>query len=291
MQISTTLETRKLEDALHNLARAARVAPGVVMKEEAKQIVQAVMKLTPPATYAQGRAAVNRDLGKVFTTLPAIQKRIKGISFDGRAGFQAALTRASKANDESAVRELLTQQINGQVSVQVRAHERNGVAIPGYTQTRRTTGPMLPELTGGTQIGGSLNPNLHTSRRDARGKVKGTHVSQVLTKSKDLNDYRKTVLSRVGWAMAGWVTLARQVGAKIPAWASKTRLESVSGTATANFGERAFVRATNLDVKIPGYQRLVDTVIATRLRVTGRKIEALVAGRAVNLGFTRVGAR
>lgn len=291
MQIAVSLESRRLEEALDQLAREARFAPGIVMKEETKQIVQAVMKLTPPSTYAQGRAAVNRDLGKVFTTLPAIRKRVGEIAFEGKEAFQAALTRASKANDDNAVRKLLTQQIQGQITVQIGSHERNGVAIPGYTQTRRVSGPMMPDLTGGTQIGGSLNPSLHTSRRNAQGRVRGNQLSQVLTKSKELNDYRKNVLSRVGWGMAGWATLARQVGAKVPQWVAKTRLESVSGVSTTNFGRDAFVRATNLDVKIPGYQRLVDTVIATRIRVTARKIDALVAGRAVNLGFTRVAAR
>lgn len=291
MQISVTFDTRKLEDALHNLAREARMAPGIIIKEEAKQIVQALLKLTPPATYPQGRAAVNRDLGKVFTTITAIKKRIKTNSFEGKEGYQAALTRAVRANDENAVRQLLTQNVSGQVSTQVRAYSRNGVSVSAYTQTRLASGPMMPELMGGTQIGGSLNPNLHTARRDARGKVKGRQLSQVLMKSKELNDYRKQVLSRVGWAMAGWTTLARQVGAKVPAWVAKTRLESISGTASTNFGERAFVRAINMDVKIPGYQRTVDAVIANRLRVTGKKIARLIAGKAVNLGFTRVAAR
>jgi len=291
MRISATLDVQKLEESLDQLAREARVAPGIVIKEETKQILQAVLKLTPPSTYAQGRAAVNRDLGKVFTTLPAIRKRIGDISFEGKEAFQAALTRASKANDESAVRKLLTQQVNGQITVQVGSHQRNGVSIPGYTQTRRVSGPMMPELTGGTQIGGSLNPSLHTSRRDAKGRVQGNQLSQVVTKSKGLSDYRKDVLSRTGWAMAGWAILARQVGAKIPNWVAKTRLESVSGVSTTNFGRDAFVRATNLDVKIPGYQRVVDIIVATRIRVTARKIQALVAGRAVNLGFTRVAAR
>jgi len=90
--------------------------------------------------------------------------------------------------------------------------------------------------------------------------------------------------------MAGWLLLARQVSAKVPQWVNKTRLETVSGTATTNFAAKPFVRAVNLDVKIPGYQRVINTVIATRIRVAGKKIEALIKGRAVNLGFMRVSA-
>jgi hypothetical protein len=289
--LTMTMDTRALEGKLHELAKAARVSPGLVMKEEAKFIVQGVMRLTPPATYAQGRKAVARDLGRVFTSLPAIMKRIDAMSFAGKEQFQAAMTRASRANDENAVRELLTRPIQGAESVTVRPYTRNGVAVAGYTHQRPFSGPMLPQITGGTQIGGTLNPNLHTARRNARGRVTGRHLSQVVTKAKELNDYRKQVQSRVGWAMAGWLALATATGAKVPAWVSKTRLESVSGRASVNFGERPFVRATNLDVKIPGYQRVVDTVVATRIRITERKIVALLRGRAVNLGFTRVAAR
>jgi hypothetical protein len=287
MQVSMTVDTRRLQDALHNLARAARVEPGKVMKEEAKQITQAIMKLTPPATYAQGRRAVSRDLGRVFTSLPAIKRKIRDMSFTGKEQFTAALTRATRENDETGIRELLTRPVSGVEAVNVRPHDRNGVAVSGYTQNRTFSGPSIPEITGGTQIGGALNPNLHTARRNHRGRVTGRHLSQIVTKSKELRDYQKQIQSRVGWAMAGWMPLARLTGARVPGWVSKTRLESVSGTAQTNFGEKPFVRATNLDIKIPGYQRVVDAVIANRVRVAATKLNRVLRGVSTNLGFTR----
>jgi hypothetical protein len=239
-----------------------------------------------------GRKAILRDLAKVYTSMPVLRKKIRSMAFEGKKQFLAALSRASRDNDEEAVRELLTRPIQGTESVQVRPHTRNGVDVSGYSQQRRFNGPSIPEITGGTQIGGPLNPNLHTARRNARGRITGRHLSQVVTKAKELNDYRKQVQSRVGWAMAGWMALATATGAKVPAWVRKTRLGSVSGRASVNFGPKPYIRATNFDVKIPNYQsEVVDKAVATRIRVTERKIAALLRGRAVNLGFTRIAAR
>jgi hypothetical protein len=293
MRIDVSIENRVLQDKLALLARRARVTQGQVLREEARIITQNLMRVTPPATYAQGRKAVTRDLGKVYTSVGAVMKRMNSVSFTGKEQWQVALVKASKRNDENAIRELLTRPISGVETVTVRPHQRGGQQVSGYTAQRPFNGPSLPEISGGTQIGGSLNPQLHRSRRDRRGHVRGKILSQVVTKNKTLNDYRKEVLSRVGWHMAGWVPLARLTGAKVPAWVAKTRLAAASGTATANFtgGARAFVLATNFDVKIPNYQSVVNSVVAARIRVTAQKIERLMRGHAVNLGFTRIAAR
>jgi hypothetical protein len=42
-------------------------------------------------------------------------------------------------------------------------------------------------------------------------------------------------------------------------------------------------------VKIPNYQRMIDAAINSRMRTTMKKIAAVKANKAVNLGFTRVG--
>jgi hypothetical protein len=293
MQINVWVDSRVLQDRLFLLAKEARVSQAAVIKEEARIIVQNVMRVTPPATYAQGRKAVARDLGKVFTSVGAIRKKVKTLSFPGKEQWQAALTRASRDNDENAVRELLTRPVSGTEQVTVRPYTRNGVAVAGYTQQRPFNTPALANISGGTQIGGSLNPQLHTARRDGRGHVRGKTLSQVLTKNNELNAYRKQIQGRVGWHMAGWAPLAQLVGAPVKAWVAKTRLAAVSGTATANFSPngRAFVLATNYDVKIPGYQKIVNHVMAARIRVAATKLDRLIKGKAVNLGFTRIAAR
>jgi hypothetical protein len=294
MQIQATFNSRDLQDRLFLLAKEARVSQSAVLKEEARFIVQEVMKKTPPSTYAQGRKAVSRDIGKVYTSVGAVLKNAKNMSFEGKEQWRAALTRASRLNDENAMRELLTRPVKGVETVKVRPYTRNGVSVAGYTQARPFSGPALSMIGGSTQIGGALNPNLHTSRRNAYGQISGGKMlSQVVTNNKELNDYRKKIQERVGWHMAGWIPLAKLVGAKVDKWVEKTRLGAVSGTASANFtrGGRAFVLGTNFDVKIPGYQRIIDSVMAHRIKIAQRKLDRLIKGKAVNLGFTRIAAR
>jgi hypothetical protein len=291
MKMEVTFDTRALDDKLFELARLAKVDAGLVLKEEGRFIAQNVMRLTPPATYAEGRKAVAGDVGKVFTSLPIIMAKVKRMAFDGKEQYQAALTRAVKMGDEATVQNLLTRPVKGTISTTVRPYTRNGVAVAGYTHNRTFSGPMMPEITGATRVGGGLNASFHTRRRNSRGRVSGSQISQIVSE-KELRDYQKKVQSRVGWHMAGWAALARATGAKMKSWVSRTRLESVSGTASVVVtGNRQHIRATNFDVKIPGYQRMVDAVIAARIRVAGKKVEALLRGRAVNLGFTRIGAR
>lgn len=293
MQISARFDSRDLQDKLFLLARRARVSQATVLKEEARIIVENVMRVTPPSTYAQGRKAVARDLAKVFTSVGAVLKKSQNMAFEGKEQWRAALTRASKANDEDAMRELLTRPVSGVETVTVRPYTRNGVAVAGYQAQRPFSGPALPNIGGSTQVGGSLNPSLHTARRNKRGHVRGANISQVVTKNTELNRYRKEIQERVGWHMAGWVPMARLVGAKVRNWVKNSRMAATSGSAQANFSARGkvFLLATNFDVKIPNYQRVIDAVMSARMRVAVTKLDRLNRGLATNLGFTRIAAK
>lgn len=292
MQVSLSVDTRKLEDALHNLARAARVEPGKVMKQEAKMIVEELMDKTFPATLASGRRAVSGDIGKVFASLPGIKKRVKQMAFPNKKSYMAALTRASKSNDENALRQLLTQSVTQTAPARVRSHYRGDTLVREHTRRASLQVPMVPGMDGSTIIGGRLNPNLHRVRQNDHGRVQRDYLSQVVMDSAPLNAYRKQVLSRVGWHKAGWEALAKQVGARVKAWVKNSRLAAVSGTAQTNFvGPNPKISATNYDVKIPGYQGIVNWVVNSRVRATTIKINRVLAGRATNLGFTRIAKR
>jgi hypothetical protein len=306
--LTMTMDTRALEGKLHELAKAARVSPGLVMKEEAKFIVQSVMRVTPPSAgrkkvargsgmpkiqaQMQGRNAVSKDMAKVFRSLPGVYSHISDkMSFAGKEQYMATLTRAMSKGDMEAVRKLLTGPIQSSEQVTVSPYTRNGQTVSGYTQSRTSSRPALPFLTSSTQIGGPLNPNLHTARRNAYGRVTGNVISQVVGKTKELNAYRKQLFERVGWTMAGWASLGERAGAKIPAFLYKGGKTLTSGTSSVHFGEKPFIRATNFAVKIPGYQKDVDDAVGHRVKITEQKIQRLLRGRAVNLGFTRVAAR
>jgi hypothetical protein len=71
MRVSVTVDTQSLSDSLHRLASVAREAPGIIIKEETKALVKNIWQLTPPKTYAQGRAAVQGDMSKLLSPLNA----------------------------------------------------------------------------------------------------------------------------------------------------------------------------------------------------------------------------
>ena len=288
--ISFTVDTRELEMKLHELAKYARVAPGEVMRYEVKKLSEILIKLTPPSNYPQGSKAVTEDLSRVYATVPTLIKQgAKTGRIEDIKGFKTALTKAYRKGDDAEVERLLTGPI-GVHEVQVKPHTRNGKQIGGYT-AKRSGRPVFPTIApGATKIGGELNPNLHTSRRNSRGRVNGSTISQIVS-PKDLNAYRRKLQAKVGWHASGWASMAIQSGFPVPKWIMKQNLASASGMASLNFGTNPYVRAVNRNVKIPGYQRIVDFAVNSRIKSTVKKLDAVLKGRATNLGFTRIEKR
>lgn len=283
-----TVDSKSIDLALRELADEAKVAPGVVFKNEAKQLAKALIKLTPPMTSAQGRRAVAGDIGRVFTSIPRL---IKYAEEKGRisdiAGFKTALTKAYRKGDDAEVERLLTGPIGVHTS-SVKPYMRKGVQVSGYT-ARRNGRPMFPMVAGGsTRMGGNLDPKLHTDRRNKRGRVRGNIASQ-LVKNSELNRYVKKVQQSVGWHAGGWVALARVSGYQPPKWVTKHGIPAASGRAILRTGKNPFFKATNYRTSIPGYQRTVDAVVANRAKVIRKNIDKVMKGKAVNLGFKRVG--
>jgi hypothetical protein len=288
--ISFSVDTKELEMKLHELAKYARVAPGEVMRYEVKKLSEILIKLTPPSTFAQGRKAVAEDLKRVYTTVPAL---IKHAEENGRiediAGFEIALKKAYKKGDEAAVEKLLTGPV-GPHETQVKGYTRNGKQVKSYT-AKRPGRPVFPQVMAGhTKVGGPLNPSLHVDRRTRYGKINGQVASQIV-KPGELKAYQRKIQSRVGWHASGWAAMAIQAGFPVPAWILKQSLVSASGMASMNFGENPYVRAVNRKVKIPRYQQIVNGAVDSRWRDTHKKIERLLAGKATNLGFTRIAAK
>jgi len=283
-----TVDSKSIEVALHDLAEEAKVAPGVVFKNEAKQLAKALIKLTPPMTHAQGRRAVAEDIGRVFTTIPIL---IKYAEDKGRitdiAGFKTALNKAYRKGDDAELERLLTGPIGVHTS-SIKPYMRKGVQVSGYT-ARRNGRPMFPMVAAGsTRMGGNLDPKLHTDRRNRRGRVRGDIASQLVKKA-ELSRYIKKVQQSVGWHAGGWVALARVSGYQPPKWVTKHGIPAASGRAILRTGKNPFFKATNYRTSIPRYQRIVDNAVATRAKVIRDNIRKLMKGKAVNLGFKRVG--
>jgi hypothetical protein len=242
MNLSFQVDTGGLEEKLYLLGKEAGAAPGVVFKEETKQIAQQIVKLTPPRNLAQGRRAVATDLSRiVWAPEPDTIK-------------WAPLKEAFEKKDAAKAAALL--------------------AKTGKTFVT-DTGPIAAQ---------------HLKMRTSRGRINRGVKPFLVAFAGTAMRYVKDVQSRVGWAKGGWARTLIAAGATVPSWIA--RHASQAGTVIANFGpNNPSVTAIAYDVKIPRYQQIVDTAVKTRERITQMKIDRIVSGKAVNLGFMVIEAK
>lgn len=238
--LSINVDTYALENKLYLLAKAARVEPGQVIKEEARLVTQNIIQLTPPKALAQGRKRILGDMSRVVQSLDHQKidwKPLKtAVEKKNRPAIEALLR-----NKRSGPRELAT---------------------------------SIPIIQGE-----------HLRRRNRYGRVgNGKPVYAALNNI--AGKYLRDVQSRVGWAKGSWVSALVAAGGRAPNWYA--RHAAVAGTAIANFGENPQFTATARNIKIPNFQRVADSAVRNRERVTQKKIDRVVAGKAVNLGFVTI---
>jgi hypothetical protein len=255
IQIETSFH--RLEYQLARLALAAKVDLGLVIKEEAKYAIQTIVKFTPPKNKQQGVNAVRADFSRLAQ--PLVYSDLEAKATEG--GFYKSMARYVRNRKVEKMRALL----------------RN------------------PNLTG--YYGMRLLENQdalkkeHKTRGNNRGRITGKATA--LAFGSDFKKYRNEIEGRVGWTVSGWNSSAKVAGARYKRFSDKLKPQSglngrLFGYVSSSFGERPFIKATASHVKIPNYQRMIDGAINSRERTTIKKVNAVLANRAVNLGFTKV---
>ena len=243
--------------ALHELAKAARVDLGLVIKEEAKYAIQTIVKFTPPKQKAQGVNAVRADFSKLAEPLVFQDLQAKAT----KGGFYKSMARYVRNRDVEKLRALF----------------RNPNLTHYYGR------PLLENKD-------AILEYKKDQQRPWR-RIKGK--PQALAFGLDFKRVRKTMEDRVGWTVSGWNSSAKVTGARYKKFSDKLKPQAGGnirfGSVQSSFGPQPFIKATAHNVKIPNYQRKIDAAINARVRVTIRKVAAVVANKAVNLGFTRVG--
>ena len=255
MSIETSFS--ELEYNLARLALAAKVDLGLVIKEEAKYAIQTVIKFTPPKARAQGVNAVRRDVGRAAS--PLVYQTLEAKATKG--GFYKSMARYVRNREVEKLRALF----------------RNP-RLSGFYGAK-----LLPDI--------SALQDEHKLRRNKRGNVTGK--SNAFAFGADYKKYLKQIEDRVGWSVSGWNSSAKVTGARYKKFSDKLKSQAsgnkMFGSVASSFGPNPFIKATAHNVKIPNYQRMVDAAIRSREKTTVKKIAAVLANRAVNLGFTRVG--
>jgi hypothetical protein len=252
--IAITFDNKKLSQALTELARTSNFGLGTIIKEEGKFLSQLFIKFTPPKSKAQGTSAVRGDLNRMTAVLDytaLISKATPGSLYESMA-------RMVRRRETQKLTELL----------------RNP-RIP-YWGGRR----VLSDITQVAEI--------HLRSRTKYGRIRGD--ANVAGYKSDLSRYTKAIENRVGWTVAGWVPAAKATGARYKKFSEK--LADDSGVVRYWFGKASqsqpFISALNKNVKIPNYQSKIDAAFNSRTRTTLKKIDRLLAGKAVNLGFIKV---
>ena len=205
MKIEVTVDTAALEDKLYLLAKHARVEPGAVMKQETKAIAESIMRQTPPANRAQGRAKVQEDIGKVFRSMAYVLRYLKVTT--GHPAIAATVRRMMKTGDMAGIQRIISERSSVVESVNVRSHRRGGGKVSAYTQTRKRIGAAIPGALSRTAIMDTVSPELHKARRNSFGRIKNSGLDAIILSAKSLREYIKQVQSRVGWARAGFASV------------------------------------------------------------------------------------
>ena len=247
----------RLEYQLTRLALAAKVDLGLVIKEEAKYAIQTIVKFTPPKQRPQGVNAVRGDFSRLAEPLVFQDLQAKATT----GGFYKSMARYVRNRDVEKLRALFRNQ--NLTHYYGRPLLENEDAIKKY----------------------------HKDQRNDRGRIRGK--PRVLAFGLDFRRVRKTMEDRVGWTVSGWNASAKVTGARYKKFSDKLKPQAGGnirfGSVQSSFGPQPFIKATAHNVKIPNYQRMIDGAINSRIRTTTKKVAAVLANRAVNLGFTRVG--
>lgn len=250
MELSIDIKTEQLERQLSRLASACGLELGPIIKEEAKYLVQSAIKITPPPSRQSGERTLSSDLQKVAIPLEYTTYEQKATS----KGFYKSLARYIRDKNTEKLKALI----------------RN----PNF------------HLFQGMSVVGSADElhQRHYSRR-VNGRVR--QKPDAVTFSADYKKVYKETKQRVGFMVSGWNKAAEAVGAKKKKFADKSYAGSVNDL-RVNFGRNPFFLAINRNIRVTQFQKLMNNVVAYRLKVATAKVERAQKKLALNLGFVRL---
>lgn len=290
--ISISADTKRLEYALARLADAAKVDLGKIIQQEAAYVAKAVMQITPPTG----------DKTKKGATVPTVtggtitKTKASGLSTNAKEqGENAILGDLFGGNKMAKEFQIgLFQRIGNSTEVPPRGgrHQTMGVSLgnEGGKKIR-----IYRKFWQGSASIGTMR-DFHYANRTDRGRRR--HVTrslvgrwavqdQMWVSEEAANAYLKYTQKKVGLAKAGFAAAAMACGVRVPSWIRRHMAKA--GNAQVHFGRNPFVVARTTGNQIPDLQRVVDGALKIRYKITLSKYRAVLANRAVNLGFTRVG--
>ena len=289
--ISITSDTKRLEFALARLADAAKVDLGLVIKQEGAYVARTIMQITPPTgdkvanggqiPLVTGGSITKTKAGGLRTNAKQQgENAIKGDLFGGRnLGKERSIGLFQRIGNST----LVAPRNNASETVGVNLGWEGSKKIRIYRKFWKE-GASISEMRA-----------FHRSNLNSRGRPKQVTRSaigrwqvqdQMWISNQAADAYLKYVQKKVGLGKAGFAAAAMACGVRVPAWIRRHMAKA--GTAQVQFGQNPFVSARTTGNQIPDLQRVVDSALKIRYKVTLSKVRALIANRAVNLGFAKV---
>lgn len=281
MTIAVTLESKDLNFALARLADAAKVDLGIVIKQEGGNVAKTIMQIVPP-TLGKGVSS-NGGSSKGLSTSAKQQgeNAIKGDLFGGK---RSTSTRYSSIG--------LFQRIGASTLVApLGKSETVGVRL-GWEQSKKI---RIMSRFWKPQASIDEMRSFHKRYQNSRGRTGAVSQSaigrfkvqdQMWIENAAADKYFNLLKSRVGWSKAGFASAAIACGIRVPAWIR--RHASAAGNTQYNFGRNPFIIGTATHTKIPNIDQFVTAAMNLRVGITQKKIDRLLANKAVNLGFAKV---
>jgi hypothetical protein len=291
--ISIFSDTKRLEYALARLADAAKVDLGLIIKQEGAYVARTIMLITPPTGDKLAKGSQSQI--PLVTGGTITKTKAGGLSTNARQQGENAIL-----GDLFGGRQLAKEK-----SIGIFQKIGNSTEVPPRDGQNETMGVNLG-WEGSKKIriyrkfwqpGASIEQMkaFHYANRNARGRPKQVTRSaigrwqvqdQMWVSNEAADAYLKYTQKKVGLGKAGFAAAAMACGVRVPSWIRRHMAKA--GTAQVQFGQNPFVSARTTGNKIPDLQRVVDSALKIRYKVTLSKVRALIANRAVNLGFAKV---
>lgn len=255
----------QIDDALwrQKLAKyVANIGGGMIeaLNEEWPQLMDLVVRLTPPNSLSQGRKAVARDIYRTMRPFdPKSTVSFKSLKQEGIGGYDA-LKKIARKRD---------------------------IAAYNLVAARITSGPMA----GTTAV--HFSPEYHKQARNRYGRV-GRDIKRVVLGSDVpiLKRYVRQVQDRVGFAKAGWLAALRLVGGKIaPAWVERHGATGAGAVVDdRNNPDNPSITAINRTpwaVRKDEGRRIISDATSARAQAIDSKIATKLRLARQNAGFDR----
>lgn len=285
MKVSIQSDSAKLELALAQLALAARVDLGRVIKQEGGNVAKSIMMIMPPTASSSGT-----DGGP-----PKTSGLSKAAQQQGENAIKSDLFGGRKKMIKKQVTSLGIFQRIGSSTLQPPKRARTQTAAVRLGWERSKTIRIYFKFWNQNASAATMG-KFHRRYRDRYGRIGYVdrnpigrwQVQDQMWISNDSADrYLALVQSRVGWSKAGFAAAAMACGIRVPAWVR--RHASAAGKESHDFkSSRPFITGISTRIKIPNAERYVQAALDFRTKITYKKIDAILANRAVNLGFAKV---